>query len=615
MVKIGDWQFEASANELRQNEQHIKLEPQCALVLQYLCEHAGKVVSRDELLDAVWGREAVSMQSVPVVISKLRTLLGDNKKQPAYIETVTKRGYRLIADVSNGEEPTRTFTPRFAPAVNVMRVSLVLAAAIISSVIIFAGSFLKTPASSQQTLYVADVANLTNNHDLNIIVAGASEILSTELARADGLTITRLRRNPTDNQWINPKLRESELPSGPLLTTSLVPSENGQSIVMQLTDSGGRQVLWTHSFSIEDNVFAADQRHAAYELFEYFGISNNAGDEFSYAGAMGVEEMYWRAKFFWGLRGRENNIMAANLAQQALEADPNYIPAHALLAQIYAKYSGEYLGVAPLDTKTLAKQHFEFAVSAAPLHPATLTAQTRMLMIFDRRPDLALEAADKAIQSGLDDGMIHMQRAASLYLLGRIDEALASIDKAMEVEYGSPYVKVQYIFANYLGARFQKVIDVAEEMEPEYYDDFRAQVAASYYEIGEHDQAMQAWFGALNSAGVEVNIKEELLRLIAGGNIRIAYQSLSEYVDSVSDPENLQVQRLQLYWSFYYGDEGLPIKKLKSIPITRHARFLLWLHQWPLFNRYKEEQEFQDYLKNIGVAMAANCVHAACAAI
>lgn len=614
MVKIGDWEFEASANELRQNEQHIKLEPQCALVLQYLCEHAGKVVSRDELLDAVWGREAVSIQSVPVVISKLRTLLGDNKKQPAYIETVTKRGYRFIADVSNGDEPDHTFVPRFASAINVARVSLVLAAAIISSGVIIAGSFLKTSAPSRQTLYVADVANLTNDRDLNIVAAGASEILSTELARADGLTITRLRRNPTDNQWANPELRDSELPSGPLLTTSLVPAERGKSIVMQLADSKGRQVLWTHSFSIEDEAFAADQRQAAHELFEYFGLSSNADDEFSYAGAKGVEEMYWRAKFFWGLRGRENNIMAASLARQTLEADPNYIPAHALLAQIYAKYSGEYLGVASLDTKALAKQHFEFAVSKAPLHPATLTAQTRMLMIFDHRPDLALKAADKAIQSGLDDGAIHMQRAASLYLLGRIDEALTSIDKAMEVEYGSPYVKVQYIFANYLGARFQNVIDVAEEMEPEYYDDFRAQVAASYYEVGAHDQAMQAWFGALNSAGVEVVIKEELLSLIADGNIRTAYQSLSRYVDSASNPENLKIQELQLYWSFYYGDESLPITKLKAIPATRHARFLLWLHRWPLFNRYKEETEFQDDLRNIGIATLSNCVHSACAA-
>ena len=611
MVQIGDWKFEAAANELVKGDNHIKLEPQCALVLQYLCEHAGKVVSRDELLDAVWGREAVSTQSIPVVISKLRALFGDSRQQPAYIETVTKRGYRLIASVINIEESNRPNGWRLPAMFNAKRISLLLAA--VSSLgVVFAAGFLTSPDVSPHLLYVADVANLTNDSNLNAAAAGASEILSTELARAEGLTVARLRRNPTDNRWVDPELRDSEFSSVPLLTASIIDTEKGKSIIMQLVDGEARQVVWTHSFAIESNDFAADQRQAANELFEHLGLPGNDNDQSPYLGLPGAEEIYWRANFFWGLRGRENNIRAAGLAQQALEIDPNYVPAHALIAQIYAKYSGEYLDIAPLDTKKLSKQHFEFAVSTAPLNPATLTAQTRMLMIFDRRPDLALEAADKAIALGLNNGMIHAQRATSLYLLGRIDEALASIDDAMNVEYGSPYIKVQYIFTNYLGGRYQKVIDVAEEMNPEYYDDFRAQVAASYYEIGDHTLAMKAWFGALNSAGVSVSIEDELLSLVAEGKTRTAYQILSEHVDAAANPKNLRIQELQLYWSFYHGDESLPITILKSIPVTRHARFLLWLHRWPLFNRYKEEPEFQKYLENIGIAKLSNCVHAAC---
>ncbi len=235
-------------------------------------------------------------------------------------------------------------------------------------------------------------------------------------------------------------------------------------------------------------------------------------------------------------------------------------------------------------------------------------------MIFDRGPDLALEAADKAIDLGLNNGMIHTQRAASLYLLGKIDEAIASIDKAMELEFGSPYVKVQYIFANYLGGRYQEVVDVAEQMNAEFYDDFRSQVAASYYELGQHDKAMQQWFGALNSIGVPVSIEAEILDLVAEGDIRTAYQTLSEYVNATADPEDLQIQQLQLFWSFYHGDESLPLAILKTIPESRHARFWLWLHRWPLFDRYKSEPEFQNYLNNIGVAAASTCVHAVCTA-
>ena len=612
MVLVGEWKFKASANELIRGDERIKLEPQCVLVLQYLCEHAGEVVSRDELLDAVWGREAVSLQSVPVVISKLRTLLGDNKRQPAYIETVTKRGYRLIAPVKAFNESLSKINLPLSRKFSAMHAGLLLSA-VAGLCIVLAVVLLKAPTPSPRVIYVADVANLTTDARFNVVAAGASEILSTELARTKNLSVKRLRRNPTDNQWVNPDLRESDFAAGPLLTASLVPTDNSKSIVMQLVDGKDRQVVWTHSFNVNDTAFAAGQRQAANALFEHLGVRQDVDLAASYIGSPGVEEMYWRAKFFWGLRGRQNNIMAADLALQALEIDPNYVPAHALIAQIFAKYSAEYLDIGPADTQNLAREHFEFAVHADPLHPATLTAQTRLVTLFDRRPDLALEAANKAIQLGLNDGMIHMQRAASLYLLGRTDEALASIDKAMEVEYGSPYVRVQYILANYLGGRFQNVIDVAEEMEPEYYDDFRAQVAASYYEIGAHEKAMQAWFGALNSAGVDVGIKEELLALVADGNVSDAYEMMSTHVDSVSNADNLQTQQFQLYWAFYYGDDQLPLEKLKSIPASRHARFLLWLHRWPLFERYKGEPEFQEYLRGIGVASFSHCVHEACA--
>ncbi len=615
MVKVGEWDFEADANELIKDGVHIKLEPQCALVLQYLYNHAGKVVSRDELLDAVWGRESVSVQSVPVVISKLRTLLGDEKRQPKYIETVTKRGYRLIADIGAVELSPSTDVPLPAQSSPFKNIGLIISMLIVVGLgAFFAANYDKPAPDIDPVLYVADIANLTNDSSFNITAAGASEILSTELARAKELTITRLRRNPVDNQWINPEIGDFENSPVPLLTASLVGTENQKSIVMQLVDGEPRRVVWTHDFALENNAFAIEQRQATNQLFKYLNVPTNENDKSPYAGLDGAEELYWRANFFWGLRGRENNIQAARHAQQALEIDPNYVPAHALIAQIYAKYSAEYLDISPLDTQALAKKHFDFAVSTAPLNPATLTAQTRMLMIFDRRPDLALQAADKAIALGVNNGMIHLQRAASLYLLGQIDDAIASIDNAMLVEYESPYVKVQYIFANYLGGRYEKVIEVAEQINPEFYEDFRAQVAASYYELGQHDAAMRHWIGALNANGVTVSIQAELFDLVEKGEIRTAYQTLSQYVDAATDADDVQIQQLQLFWSFYHGDEYLPLEMLKSIPVSRHARFWLWLHRWPLFDRYKDEPEFQEYLNEIGVAAASTCVHAVCTA-
>ena len=74
-----------------------KLERRAMETLALLCAQAGQVVKKDELIEAVWGRLAVSDHSVAMVISQLRRAFRDDARAPAYIETITKRGYRLIA--------------------------------------------------------------------------------------------------------------------------------------------------------------------------------------------------------------------------------------------------------------------------------------------------------------------------------------------------------------------------------------------------------------------------------------------------------------------------------------------------------------------------------------
>jgi transcriptional activator of cad operon len=93
-----------------------KLERRAMETLALLCAHAGQVVKKDELIETVWGRLAVSDHSVAMVISQLRRALRDDPRQPAYIETITKRGYRLIAPCAAVVEAPFA-VPQIAPAV------------------------------------------------------------------------------------------------------------------------------------------------------------------------------------------------------------------------------------------------------------------------------------------------------------------------------------------------------------------------------------------------------------------------------------------------------------------------------------------------------------------
>ena len=83
-------------------------------------------------------------------------------------------------------------------------------------------------------------------------------------------------------------------------------------------------------------------------------------------------------------------------------------------------------------------------------------------------------------------------------------------------------------------------------------------------------------------------------------------------MEALPDFEDYQLQLLHLYWSFYFGEPNAPLDVLTAIPVTRDARFLLWLHRWPLFDRFQNNPDFQDYLARIGVAQYADCSHPAC---
>src|ERR1700727_3288196 len=81
-------------------EERILMTPKAYAVLVYLVEHAGRLVTSDELLEAAWSGRVIEPQAVRKHILEVRNVLGDRPKNSLFIETVTKRGYRFIAPVS-----------------------------------------------------------------------------------------------------------------------------------------------------------------------------------------------------------------------------------------------------------------------------------------------------------------------------------------------------------------------------------------------------------------------------------------------------------------------------------------------------------------------------------
>jgi len=104
-LRIGEWRFDPASGKLSRNEEVTRLDLRTARLLACLAEHAGEVMSSDELLNQVWAEATVSQDSVYQAVASLRRALGDDARDPKYIETVPKLGYRLLAKVSRDDTP------------------------------------------------------------------------------------------------------------------------------------------------------------------------------------------------------------------------------------------------------------------------------------------------------------------------------------------------------------------------------------------------------------------------------------------------------------------------------------------------------------------------------
>src|ERR1700730_13566922 len=77
----------------------VPMAPQAFYVLTYVVEHAGRVVTQDEILEALWPETHVNPELLRKYILEIRKALGDRPNNPEFVETLPKRGYRFIAPV------------------------------------------------------------------------------------------------------------------------------------------------------------------------------------------------------------------------------------------------------------------------------------------------------------------------------------------------------------------------------------------------------------------------------------------------------------------------------------------------------------------------------------
>ena len=321
-LRIGEWLADPQANELRRGAEVVRVEPKAMDVLMLLAAQPGRLLTREELFQRAWPGVVVSDEALTQCIIKLRRAVGDDARAAAYIETVSKRGYRLIAPVRN--EPDSDRSRRW------------LLRAVAAGLVAVIGAYLMAPdrsdapqASVAVTVTVLPFEALGEGDagDHAYLARGMTEDLVTELSRLAGLQVIAASHRSEG--------RARYLVSGSVQRLSQMLRVN-----VGLVDSEDGRQLWSERFERPFTDLFAVQNEILSRIAAVLPgkLAEAARERIAsrYTASLDAYDAFLRAQSHFLARQADENDAARALYRRAIGIDPKFARAYAGLAMTYA---------------------------------------------------------------------------------------------------------------------------------------------------------------------------------------------------------------------------------------------------------------------------------------
>jgi TolB-like protein/DNA-binding winged helix-turn-helix (wHTH) protein/Flp pilus assembly protein TadD len=479
VVRFGTYEVSLQSGEVRKAGVKIRVQQQPLKLLEVLLERPGEVVTREELRSRVWPNESFGDfdQAVNIAIAKLRSALGDSADNPRYIETLPKRGYRFIADVSFVDAEGRTRKPESASAdsavtqpgrqfqVNGLAIPpvtepgpqlpspeltvapkprfwatgrLIMALSLVSlailSILFFRSR--RQPPTAIRSLAVLPLENLSGDASQNYFSDGMTDELITDLAQISALRVIS-RTSVMVYKGARKPLPQiaRELHVDAVVEGTVLRAGDQVRITAQLIDAFTDKHLWSQSYQGELRDTLALQDRVARAIADQIQINLTPREQAALKSGRVVNpeayESYLKGRYFWNKRTADGLRVALAYFNQAIEEDPKYAQAYSGLTDTYALLGDwQYAVMTPREAYPKAKAA---ALRAVELDSALGEAHNSLAFVLDGF-DWDLDAGGKefrrAIELNPGYATAHHWYAWHLALLGRFDEAIAEMRKA-----------------------------------------------------------------------------------------------------------------------------------------------------------------------------------------
>jgi TolB-like protein/DNA-binding winged helix-turn-helix (wHTH) protein/cytochrome c-type biogenesis protein CcmH/NrfG len=620
--RFGAFEVDARSLELRRGGARVKIRQQSFQILVHLLEHAGEVVTRDELCRVLWPADTfVDFEhSLNTAIKKLRAALGDSAEAPLYIETIPKRGYRFIARVESAEngaslddeppsksvadsgaiQPKRSVAQRFLPALTIVALLAVMVGAGLGYWRWRSRSHARAPHI--ESLAVIPLVNLSNDPEQEYFADGMTDTLITNLAQLGSLRVIS-RTSAMHYKGTGETLPQiaRELKVDAIIEGTVQRSGNRVQVTAKLIPAQTDAPIWARSYERDSQDVLVMQSELAQAIATEIEVRITPQEKQYLSNTRTINPEAYNAYLLGGYLANKRTEASIEKAiehfQQAIRIDPSYAQAYAGLANAYFEreiWGGAGIGKLADEIRATTLKALELDPNLAEGH--ALLARIHYQYDWDWQ---GTEAEYKrAIELNPNLAGTYALYAYFLQSMSRNQEALAAAHRAVELDPLSPGCISDEGRILYRARQYDKAIadfQRALELDPVFLPALSRIVDA--YELAQkYDEALVSIRKYEEASGDARQDLPRLARIYARmGKRQEALELLGQIQKTGTTPSNHALA--SLYAAL--GDRDRAIDVLEKGVKARS--FLSFLLVDPQFDSLRSAPRFQELLRRNGL--------------
>jgi TolB-like protein len=432
VLAFGDHRLDIERRQLRRGADIVELEPKAFDLLAFLVLHRDRVVTKDDLLQGVWGGRIVSESALTTRINAVRRALGDNGATQRLVRTFTRKGVRFVGEVTELSDQ-------------------------------------EAPTSDTPSIAVLPFENMSADPEQEYFVDGMVEEITTAMSRLPWPVIARNSSFTYKGRAVDVRQVARELGVRYVLEGSVRKAGNRVRIAAQLIDATAGDHIWADRFDgCLDDIFDLEDRVASSVVVAIEPRLRTAEIERSSRKPtenLEAYDFYLRALVQSRKRTKDSLAEAVHLLNHALKLDPAYAYAMEYISSCRVLQRSRHWipssGPEVDEGIAMARR----AISAASDNPIILAGAGFALAFLAGENETALSAIDRAIVLNPNAARAFSLRALVLVFLNRPDEAIPAAQEAMRLSPRSPwtFLSVQaQAFAHLAAGRYEAGLPFAD---------------------------------------------------------------------------------------------------------------------------------------------------------